>query len=254
MFYYYGGKRRLARFYPAPEYSTIIEPFAGSAAYSITHLIPAKGATASHVERVILVEKDPRVCETWDRLLKMDPAKVRDYPIPKAGARIDDFLLMTSACSNRIARQKEMVVTTRMPVVLKRMFKQIAAALPHVKGRVEIIQGDYTDAPDEEATWFIDPPYHVGSRAQQRGMGYAEDCNSAALDYEALADWCRSRKGQKIVCEQDGAKWLPFAHLGVAARNSIGDSTTEVVWVDPPPATAQLALAAPKMSPLPTTA
>lgn len=232
MFYYYGGKRRLAKFYPAPEYSTIIEPFAGSAAYSITHLIPPKGVAASFVERVILVEKDPRVCEIWDRLLKMDPAKVRELPIPKAGARIDDFLLMTSACSNRIARQKEMVVTTRMPVVLKRMFKQIATVLPHVKGRVEIIEGDYTAAPDVQGTWFIDPPYHVGSRAQQRGMGYAEECNSASLDYEALAVWCRSRCGQKIVCEQHGAEWLPFEHLRLA-RNSIGKNTNEVVWVDP---------------------
>jgi hypothetical protein len=33
---------------------------------------------------------------------------------------------MTSACSNRIARTAEMTVTTRMPVVLRRMFRQMA--------------------------------------------------------------------------------------------------------------------------------
>jgi hypothetical protein len=63
-------------------------------------------------------------------------------------------------------------------------------------------------------------------------MGYAEGCNSSSLDYAALAKWCRERKGQKIVCEQDGATWLPFEHLRLA-RNSIGRNTTEVVWVDP---------------------
>src|SRR4051812_14922952 len=50
-----------------------------------------------------------------------------------------------------------MIVTKRMPVVLKRMFKQIATVLPHVKGRVKVVEGDYTKAPNVEATWFIDP-------------------------------------------------------------------------------------------------
>jgi site-specific DNA-adenine methylase len=231
MFYYYGGKRRLARFYPKPEFSTIIEPFAGSAAYSVTHLVPVKGVRT--VERVILVEKDPRVCEIWEDLLAMTEDQLLKYPIPKAGTRTSDFLLMTSACSNRIARTEEMTVTKRMPVVLKRMFKQIAAVLPEVKGRVEIIEGDYREAPDIEATWFIDPPYHVDGRAQSRGMGYAENCNSYSLDYAELAAWCGERRGQKIVCEQEGADWLPFEHLRVA-RNSIGNNTTEVVWLDPP--------------------
>lgn len=231
MFYFYGGKRRLARFYPAPNYRVVVEPFAGSAAYSVTHLFsPAKGRPP--LDKVILVEKDKRVYDTWVKLLAMDVDDLLNYPIPSAGERTSDFLLMTSACSNRIARTEEMTVTTRMPVVLKRMFKQIAHVLPHVKGRVEIIHGDYTEAEDIEATWFIDPPYHVGSRAQQRGMGYAEGCNSASIRYEELGEWCRSRRGQKIVCEQDGATWLPFKHLRLA-RNSIGNEATEVYWADP---------------------
>lgn len=229
MFYFYGGKRRLARSYPAPRYGVIVEPFAGSAAYCITHLMPSKGKPV--LDKVILVEKDKRVYDTWVKLLAMEVDEVLNYPIPMAGERTSDFLVMTSAVSNRIARQKEMVVTTRMPEVLERMFKQIANVLPHVRGRVEIIHGDYTEAPDIEATWFIDPPYHVGSRAQQRGMGYAEGCNSASLDYEALGEWCRSRHGQKIVCEQEGATWLPFEHL-TRARDSIGGFQSEVVWLD----------------------
>jgi hypothetical protein len=163
----------------------------------------------------------------------MEPDELLNYPIPSAGERTSDFLLMTSACSNRIARTAEMTVTTRMPVVLKRMFKQIAAVLPYVKGHVEIIEGDYTEAPEIEATWFIDPPYHVDGRPQSRGMGYAEGCNSHSLDYGSLADWCRERRGQKIVCEQQGASWLPFEHLR-HARNSIGNKAAEVVWADPP--------------------
>lgn len=230
MFYFYGGKRRLARFYPAPNHRVVVEPFAGSAAYSMRHLVPVAGQRA--IDKVILVEKDKRVYDTWIKLLAMDVDDLLKYPIPAAGERTDDFLLMTSACSNRIARTAEMTVTTRMPVVLKRMFRQIAAVLPHAKDRVEIIHGDYSEAPDIEATWFIDPPYHVDGRAQSKGMGYAEGCNSYALDYEALGEWCRERRGQTIVCEQTGASWLPFEHLRLA-RNSIGNKATEVYWVDP---------------------
>ncbi len=89
MFYYYGGKRRLARFYPQPRHDVIVEPFAGSAAYSIRRLDPA--TRAQPVERVILVEKDPRVCEIWERMLAMNPADLAHYPIPAAGERTSDF-------------------------------------------------------------------------------------------------------------------------------------------------------------------
>jgi hypothetical protein len=232
MFYFYGGKRRLARAYPAPDHRVIVEPFAGSAAYSVTHLKPAKGTPT--LDKVILIEKDKRVYDAWLKLLAMDADEVLNYPIPEAGERTSDFLLMTSACSNRIARQKEMIVTARMPAVLRRMFKQIASVLPHVKDRVELIHGDYTEAPNIKATWFIDPPYHVDGRAQSRGMGYAEGCDSFSLDYEALGAWCRRRRGQKIVCEQDGATWLPFRHLR-QARTSIGGFASEFVWLDPEP-------------------
>lgn len=227
VFYFYGGKHRLAGFYPAPEYDVVVEPFAGSAAYSMKYLVPVKGVR--QVERAILVEKDPRVCELWNRLLAMEPEELLRYPIPDAGERTSDFLVMTSATSNRIARTQEMIVTERMPVVVDRMLRRIAAALPHVKGRVEIIEGDYTHAPHIEATWFIDPPYWVEGRLQARGRGYAEGCDSLALDYDKVAVWCQEQMGQRIVCEQLGASWLPFKPLRWA-RDSIGNHSAEMIW------------------------
>ena len=38
MFYYYGRKKQIAKYYPEPKYDTIVEPFAGSAAYSLYRL------------------------------------------------------------------------------------------------------------------------------------------------------------------------------------------------------------------------
>jgi hypothetical protein len=59
------------------------------------------------------------------------------------------------------------------------------------------------------------------------------------VDYEALANWCRERRGQKIVCEPEGAAWLPFQHLRLA-RNSIGHETAEVIWTESPAYDAEL--------------
>lgn len=55
MFYYYGAKAALAAAYPQPTRRVIIEPFAGSAAYSVGALI------AGTADRAVLIEKDPRV-------------------------------------------------------------------------------------------------------------------------------------------------------------------------------------------------
>jgi hypothetical protein len=55
--------------------------------------------------------------------------------------------------------------------------------------------------PDIEATWFVDPPYN-----NRAGSYYIEN----SIDYVALGTWCHERRGQAIVCENEGADWLPF--------------------------------------------
>ena len=110
-------------------------------------------------------------------------------------------------------------------------------AIPKLRGRVNVIDGDYREAPiDGLATWFVDPPYQPqevpeGSKTvYPRGMGYARDCSADSIDYAELAEWCGTRPGQVIVCEQAGADWLPFEPL-IAAQDSQGRMKREVVWM-----------------------
>jgi hypothetical protein len=81
----------------------------------------------------------------------------------------------------------------------------------------------YEDAPDVRATWFVDPPY------QEAGTHYR--FGSKGLNYEALGAWCRSRKGQVIVCENEGATWLPFRELANVKTARKGRRSAESVWV-----------------------
>lgn len=237
MFYYYGSKRRMAKLYPLPRYRTVVEPFAGSASYGVFQLM------SRHADRLVLIEKDPRVADLWERLLAMTPEEIRSIPIPEPGTKTDDFLIMTAATSNAIARCKSMTVTDRMRRITRGMLISIAEAVPVVAGKVEIIRGSYEDAPEIEATWFVDPPYQTresdrltAKTSYPKGLGYAAGCDSSSLDFGALGEWCASRPGQVIVAEQRGADWLPFVPL-VRIGDSQGVARTEVIWerdADPP--------------------
>ena len=65
--------------------------------------------------------------------------------------------------------------------------------------------------------------------AGRRGGSYA--CRD--VDYAALGAWCRSLPGQVVVCESEGATWLPF-RPHIAAKATPGRGRTgvcrEVLW------------------------
>lgn len=231
MFYYYGAKRKYVKRYPKPRYRVCIEPFAGSASYAVHHLIQG------NLDRIILYEKDPRVVELWQRLLNMTATQIMALEPPPAKTKTTDFLWMTCAASNALARCKSYSITPRAVKVWKHVRKRMAQELPKLKNAVELHEGDYRDAPNIEASWFVDPPYQViesavpvNKTAFPRGRGYAVGCCADDLDYSVLAKWCCERKGQTIVCEMEGANWLPFAPL-YQGHDSLGKHTPEVVWL-----------------------
>lgn len=78
---YAGGKWRSALRYPAPQYNTIVEPFAGSAGY----------ATRYPDKQVHLIDSDERICQAWDYLLHVSRTEFEALPILQPGERVDDL-------------------------------------------------------------------------------------------------------------------------------------------------------------------
>lgn len=204
-FSYYGGKWRLAAKYPTPRHSTIVEPFAGAAGYSLRH----------HHHDAVLVDKSEVIAGIWDYLISATPDEILSLPIIHPGQHVDDLKVCAAARSligfwigHGLPRPRKRPSTwheSRPSYRNKTWCPNTRAHMARVSEAVShwrIICGDYTDAPDVEATWFIDPPY------EDKGRYYP--CGSEGIDYIHLGQWCRGLQGQVMVCENVGAEWLPF--------------------------------------------
>lgn len=81
-FSYYGGKwRDTPRLYPAPAHETIVEPFAGSAGYSVRY--------AHH--KVILCDLDPYIAAVWRYLIRTSAQEILELPDIEVGETTDDL-------------------------------------------------------------------------------------------------------------------------------------------------------------------
>ena len=231
LFRFFGSKWTLAPHYPEPRYPVIIEPFAGSAGYS----------TRYYRRQIVLVERDPKIAELWRWLIAAKPDDILSLPLLEPGESIPDWVtggarwLMGFWCATSSAHPENGSLSHRATESrvysywCARIRERIAKSVNQIK-HWTIIEGDYTAAPDVEATWFIDPPY------QEAGRFYTH--SSRDIDFAALADWTRSRRGQVIVCENTGAEWLPFRPFRVgkaATRGSEGRTTSEAIWTNEPP-------------------
>lgn len=203
-FTFYGGKWRAAPRYPAPSRSLIVEPFAGAAGYAVRH----------YERDVILVEKDAEIAALWRYLIAATREEIEALPLigmnqsvgelgvcPAARTLIGFWLNKgtASACKTPGAWMREGLRPKSFwgPEIRSRIASQV--------GRIShwsIIEGGFESAPDVEATWFIDPPYANAGKLYRH--------NSKSIDFRALAEWSKSRRGQVMVCENDGADWLPF--------------------------------------------
>jgi len=78
MFSYYGSKTKLIHLYPAPIHDTIIEPFAGAAAYAMAHW----------QKQVILYDAYPKIAAVWQYLINATEADIMALPDLKPGDKV----------------------------------------------------------------------------------------------------------------------------------------------------------------------
>lgn len=208
MFSYMGSKSKLAHLYNVPQYPTIIEPFAGSARYSLLHW--------RHSIR--LYDASPLITDLWSYLIGVTEDEILELPDIPSKVHIDTFdltpiqktLIGFHLCRGKAKPRK----VGHGQNGWSRDRERIAASLYKIR-HWGIEQKDYRDIPNEEATWFIDPPYQkVCTKANGDRYPHSE------IDYEELAEWVRTRRGQVIVCEGAGADWLPFKLLTTVNGNT----------------------------------
>lgn len=223
----YGGKWRAAPHYPAPHHRRIIEPFAGGAGYSTRH----------HKRDIVLVEADPVIAGLWRWLISAPASEVLALPadVPDTVAALGlapgpsaliGFWLNKGTASPRQRPSAWMRQGLRPrsfwgPDIRERVAGQVGA-IRHWK----VLEGDFTDAPDDEATWFVDPPY-----ANKAGACYRK----RFARHMVLGAWCQARRGQVIACENVGATWLPFRPFlvtkGLEGRRG-GKRSAEAIWLN----------------------
>lgn len=200
MFYYYGRKKRIANLYPEPLYKRIIEPFAGSGAYSL------------HGERwkkeVYLYDTNDVVVKIWEYLLSASFKDIESLPEPEERSDLRNFKHLSQAekyligfAVNPGSASPRNIVTHYSRWSANK--KYILGNLHKIKHwKIENKSFETLDNFDE-TTWFIDPPY------KKMGVHYKKN----VIDYNLLSKWIISRKGQVIACEGVDADYLDFKPL-----------------------------------------
>jgi 16S rRNA G966 N2-methylase RsmD len=217
MFSYYGSKSKIVDLYPKPKHDKIIEPFAGSARYSLKYFD----------RDVLLVDKYEVIVKIWHYLQQASPADILGLPNVANGQSLNVFNLskeenyLIGFCINGGSAQPKKTAkdfstwNEQKHIIAKSLYK-----IKHWK--IEL--GSYEDIPNQPAAWFIDPPYQYG------GEWYVK--SNKTINYQELGEWCQSRSGQVIVCENTKADWLPF----YAMRELTGQmyKTVEAIWSNLP--------------------
>ncbi len=234
-FSYYGSKWRIAKRYPIPAHPTIIEPFAGSAGYSLHY--PDR--------QVHLYDLSEYVVSVWDYLIHVTPEEIRQLPldlpptidlltdIPQEARWLLGFWINKGCDTPRHTPSpwyNHWRLTKPGSIWSGRIRERIASQIQYIRHWTvdRIHYAEIDPAGYASATWFVDPPYDM-----QAGTHYP---HSLSVDYGELATWCRRLTGQVIVCESSSATWLPFTPIGTshagahAIRAGRISGITEAVW------------------------
>lgn len=222
-FKYFGSKARSAVLYPEPKHETIIEPFAGSAGYALRY----------HERDVVLCDADPRVTIIWRYLIHSSPEDILSLPLMEPGQNIDtldvcvEARLFLSCCVNTSPFRKTLTAwkSGQNNGLWGQVWRERVASQVESIKHWKVVHGSYAELPNVGATYFVDPPYET---LQEHYRASHEN----PIDYKHLAQWCRSRKGQVIVCEKDGASWLPFRKLADIRAAHADRACGEAIWTN----------------------
>lgn len=221
-FSYFGSKFRIAKYYPKPLFDTIIEPFAGSAGYSL--LYPEKN--------IILYDNYEPIIILWNYLIGVKSEEILSLPLDLNG---NSFCKEHPVSDCNICEEAKILIgfwltesqtsSSRYPLSKSRGGNWNEKKRFRIANQVKYIKHwkaklcSYDEIDHENSTWFVDPPY------VQAGKRYIKK----SIDYKNLGDWCKEKKGQVIVCEQEGANWLNFNPL-LRQTNGSNKKYMEVFW------------------------
>ena len=222
MWGYYGSKSKIVNKYPKPEYDLIIEPFAGTAQYSLKYF----------EKDVLLIEKYDVIVNLWKWLQQCSKNDILSLPKLKCGENVDDYNFDCIEAKHLVgfiivgAPSQPKKTASRWKTVIRPNTQNyklnlIANNLYKIR-HWKIICGDYALATNREATWFIDPPYQYGGEYYRY--------SNKDIDYIELKDWIKSRTGQVIACENSKATWMEFSPLVEMRGNKF--NSTESIWTN----------------------
>lgn len=229
-FSYYGAKYTVGGRLGPPRRDVVVEPFAGSAAYS----------TRWGVRHAKLYDVSDDICDLWDFLIHSSGRDIKD--IPDAFETNDEFLRLDRGprllCGFWVAKGRAETSSALSPWYFQyRNATDCRVWGPAVKARIikqkpaiaewTIDNLSWERIPQIEAHWHVDPPYNNSA-----GRRYPH----SDVDYAALSSWCRRLPGSVDVCENAGADWLPFEPIGevVSTRGRRGGkNSAEAVWRKP---------------------
>jgi hypothetical protein len=233
LFKWFGSKWLSSRLLPAPLHTSIVEPFAGSAGYSLRHCR----------SDVSICEIDKHISRLWQWLIgDASESTIRDIPIDiPVGTDIrtlplsigQKLLLKTWQRTNNVGdcwtispwgnSPGQWTANTRSRVANE------VGAVKHWKilpDGLSVLVGARNGG---AATWMIDPPYQYNY--QYRGT---------PIDYVSLAESVKLLKGQIIVteaiCQKTGKvpDWLPFVFFGdrITSRRKKNENhhSKELIW------------------------
>ena len=160
LFKWFGSKWLSSRLLPPPEYDQIVEPFAGSAGYSLRY----------HAHEVTIAERDPHLFELWVWLIKKATERaIREIPIGvKEGTDIrklglskgQALLLKTWQRTNNVGDCWTISPWGNKPGQWTANTRSRVASEFHCIRHWTVRDDAFSIlAPRVEATWLIDPPY-----------------------------------------------------------------------------------------------